>query len=304
MAFYTVGKGKVHFGYTIPLYCNPDELFADNQENINQFQMIIIEKGNGILSVKDKEIPFIAPTVFCLNQEDVPKLKNHADIKAKSIYFHPNVINMCFNFDNIQSESGFSTTELQDRYMFLPFVERNSKFIGQINNIGAYVIQQLIKLFGALENQLEEQKKERWPCRSRSILIEMLILIIKVFENNEDDFDDEVYNIPENISEIISYLQTHYQEKIVINDLVEKFNINRTSLSEQFYKATNSTIIEYLINIRINLAATCLRDTRLTIAEIREKVGINDSAQFWRMFKKHTGLSPSEYRNKYCWMKE
>jgi AraC family L-rhamnose operon regulatory protein RhaS len=104
----------------------------------------------------------------------------------------------------------------------------------------------------------------------------------------------------ENVDDIITYLHTNYQNKITLDLLASKFNSNRTTLNERFYKATNLSIINYLIDYRINLASTFLRDTLIPISEIIERVGFNDIAHFGRTFKKHTGMSPSKYRNKYC----
>ena len=119
----------------------------------------------------------------------------------------------------------------------------------------------------------------------------------KSFEQKKDICDEGVSGV---VNDIITYLHTNYQNKITLNLLASKFNSNRTTLNELFCKATNLSIINYLINYRINLAIILLKDTLIPISEIVERVGFNDTAHFWRTFKKHTGLSPSKYRNKYC----
>jgi len=56
--------------------------------------------------------------------------------------------------------------------------------------------------------------------------------------------------------------------------------------------------MEYLIRLRVKMAAIILRDTDLPISEIAYRVGFNDITHFGRMFRKRVGYSPSEYRKK------
>jgi AraC-like DNA-binding protein len=68
---------------------------------------------------------------------------------------------------------------------------------------------------------------------------------------------------------------------------------------EKFRSSTGTSIIEYLVKLRIKIASTMLRDTMLPVSEILDRVGFNDSVHFIRMFKKHIGCTPSEYREKF-----
>lgn len=110
--------------------------------------------------------------------------------------------------------------------------------------------------------------------------------------------------MPESVAAIVTYLNNNYKEKITLEHLATMFTTNRTCLNDQFYKVTNLSIIDYLIKLRVNLAATMLRDTLIPISEIMSRVGFNDRSHFWRTFKKYTSLSPKEYRKKYCWIKD
>ncbi|MDD6770863.1 MAG: AraC family transcriptional regulator [Inconstantimicrobium porci] len=82
--------------------------------------------------------------------------------------------------------------------------------------------------------------------------------------------------------------------------MTKKFNMNRTTLSEKFNRLVGETIITYINKLRVNIATTLLRDTRVPISEIMEIVGFNDSSYFFRTFKIYKGQSPKEYRDEYC----
>lgn len=297
MEFVTVGK-EIHSGFKMPIYYNDNELFENSNKDYPRLSLIYIENGSGIVTFNEYEVKFTAPTILCMNETEFPKLKECSNISAKSINFHPSTINSKFNFNNIRiMENSFSSyIDFQDRYLLFLYVQRDYKCNGIIN-IDCKMTQQLAKLFQNLNRELVSQKDEFWPCRSRSLLLELLVLITKSFEEKNDSCVDEVSKV---VDDIITYLHTNYKNKITLDSLASKFNSNRTTLNEIFYKATNLSIINYLINYRINLAATFLRDTLIPISEIMVRVGFNDTAHFWRTFKKHTGLSPSQYRNKYC----
>ena len=98
---------------------------------------------------------------------------------------------------------------------------------------------------------------------------------------------------------IKNYLDEHYTEKIVLNDLASKFFINKFYLSKIFKKAHGSTINNYLIEKRITRAKQLLRFTDMTVDEIGAAVGMADANYFSRMFRKVEGISPREYRKRW-----
>jgi AraC family L-rhamnose operon regulatory protein RhaS len=110
---------------------------------------------------------------------------------------------------------------------------------------------------------------------------------------------DDNYKVLESESEmdkVILFLHTNYEQKITLNQLTELFHINRTTLSEEFIKATGLSVIDYLIKLRIKIASIFLSQTGIPISEILHRTGFNDSTHFGKMFRKHTGFSPSQYR--------
>ena len=73
----------------------------------------------------------------------------------------------------------------------------------------------------------------------------------------------------------------------------------KTTLERRFRKATYNSIVEYMQRVRIEAAKQTLERERENVNEAMYKAGYNDSKAFRTTFKKLTGLSPLEYRNKY-----
>ncbi len=75
--------------------------------------------------------------------------------------------------------------------------------------------------------------------------------------------------------------------------------VSRRSLERRFKQATSNTIIEYIQRVKIEAAKKDFESSRKNINEVMYDVGYTDTKGFRMVFKKVTGLSPAEYRNKY-----
>ena len=95
---------------------------------------------------------------------------------------------------------------------------------------------------------------------------------------------------------VIDYVNNHLSEEIYLDALAEKLNLSSGYLSSYFKEKTGTNIVEYVNETRIRKAAELLVETRMKVQEVAEAVGYRNITSFNRMFKKYTGLKPSEYR--------
>ena len=98
------------------------------------------------------------------------------------------------------------------------------------------------------------------------------------------------------VKEIIEYIQSGYDQKIMINDLAQQFFLNPSYLSNLFKQETGKSFTAYLVECRLKKAAELLETTELTLYEISAKVGYEDYFHFSKLFKKHMNISPANYR--------
>ena len=99
------------------------------------------------------------------------------------------------------------------------------------------------------------------------------------------------------VNQAISYMEQHYREKLQLTDVAEKVYVSHWHLSK-LLNSTGKSFSDILSEIRIENAKLLLEDSSLHIADISERVGFADTAHFSRVFKKCTGMSANEYRNK------
>jgi transcriptional regulator GlxA family with amidase domain len=101
------------------------------------------------------------------------------------------------------------------------------------------------------------------------------------------------------IKEAQEFIENNYQEKITVDQLASMFALGRRNLERRFKKATSNTVVEYIQRVKIEAAKMSLESSRENVNEVMYKVGYTDTKAFRTTFKKITGLSPIEYRNKY-----
>jgi len=95
---------------------------------------------------------------------------------------------------------------------------------------------------------------------------------------------------------VMNYVNEHLSEEIYLDALAEKLNLSSGYLSTYFKEKTGRNFVEYVNETRIAEAASLLVNSRSKIQEVAEAVGYRNIASFNRMFKKYTGLRPSDYR--------
>lgn len=300
MELLTIGREQPD--WIVPLVYQPD--CSGLTEAAGQaFRLVLVESGTGIIRQDHECYTILAPALFCLNELDTLTLQSNQDLKGHTLFFHPQVINSTFeSFAYLRGEKpGLMISVAQDMAFLDPFLKREPLYYGYLS-VGPATAKRAEALMVSVHQQLVKQVGS-WPCRGRSYFLELLFLLDRAFDNRQET-RELILQEDEEMNQIILYLHNHYHERITLVDLTQIFHMNRTTLIERFTKATGETIKEYLINLRLRLAALILRDTLLPITEIMARVGFKDITHFGRMFKKHTGLTPSDYRRKYCWMLE
>lgn len=106
----------------------------------------------------------------------------------------------------------------------------------------------------------------------------------------------------EEIQLVQDYIEEHYEDKITIESLASLISTSRRTFERRFKAATNNTPIEYTQRVRIEAAKKFFEASRKNVSEIMFDVGYTDTKAFRDIFKKITGLTPIEYRNKFARM--
>jgi transcriptional regulator GlxA family with amidase domain len=98
------------------------------------------------------------------------------------------------------------------------------------------------------------------------------------------------------VNDCEEWLQEHFREQAVLQRVVKQSNIPERTLKRRFKIATGSSLIDHLQNLRVEEAKRQLESVVIPIDEISFDVGYEDPSFFRRLFKRKTGLTPSQYR--------
>lgn len=98
------------------------------------------------------------------------------------------------------------------------------------------------------------------------------------------------------VKKVKTYITCNYKRDISIDQLAQYVGMNRSSLCTMFKRCTGKTIVEHILDIRIEIAKYLLASTRESVSSCCYDSGFNDVPYFTRTFRQRVGLSPSEYR--------
>lgn len=102
-----------------------------------------------------------------------------------------------------------------------------------------------------------------------------------------------LYNI------ITDYIHENISQPLSIHDIAAKLNYNEQYLSRLFRKYSNESLHDFIVNCKIEQSNFYLSETDLPVKIISEKLGYSDCHNFMKLYKKQTGMTPSEYRNSF-----
>lgn len=95
------------------------------------------------------------------------------------------------------------------------------------------------------------------------------------------------------------YIEANFQEKFTVEQLADMFAVGRRSFERRFRQATSNSVVEYIQRVKIEAAKRSFESSRKNISEVMFDVGYTDTKAFRVVFRRITGLTPIEYRNKY-----
>lgn len=114
-----------------------------------------------------------------------------------------------------------------------------------------------------------------------------------------EDMDMRSISDDYNIARIQHYIEKHYGDKLSVSQLAFMAHMSETSLNRAFHREFQTTVMKYILKLRLEKAKVLLRRTDTPITQVAQRCGLGSSAYFAQMFKKELGVSPTDYRKSY-----
>lgn len=104
-------------------------------------------------------------------------------------------------------------------------------------------------------------------------------------------------NEPDYVQKVLNRIHTSYTEKLSVTQMAEEFNLNRSHLTRLFKAKMNMSIQDYLLQYRLSEAKRYLKHN-YSVSEAAQLCGFGDHANFYKVFSRVVGYSPTEWKKK------
>ena len=241
-------------------------------------------RGKGRYYIEDKIYEMSPGDIIVINNNEPHYLEVYnEEMFQPIIVFDPSLI---YNDKSIPLDSEY----------LCPFFDRGTDFNNKLDPANPLTAEIRTNLLAIEQEYL--QKNEGYRLMIKAKLLTILTCLLRSFRDrnkNADKTGNKKWHLVR-LEEIINFISVNYNSDIRLEDMAAKMCVTPQYFSSFFKKVTGISYIEYLNSIRVKNAARLLKDTDFKVIDIANQCGFNKTANFNKIFKKHTGRVPSDYR--------
>ncbi|GAA3407750.1 response regulator [Paenibacillus hodogayensis] len=256
------------------------------------------------------DIKAIGISSISTNYDPIAKLIKEADLAASKIFLHEE--KGVFEYEHKLAvvkpfidgiSSMIQDSKFEDMHDMLEklvyFFKQNHLGMGEVVYLWNQVVGVLVAAYYEELKDLEldflnySELKERFENFESlcSFLYDIFLYVKQLNSQSIQEGDILSY-----FTQMVKYIDHHYQNKLYLKDLSVQFFINQVYCCQLFKKHLGKTFSEYVTELRIKKACELLKYTDLSIEEVATKVGYVDYYYFNKVFKKQSGITPSKFR--------
>lgn len=233
----------------------------------NHFKLCLIMKGGGIWQIGNECIS--------VREMDIVMLSNRQKRMFKEVSITDGI-------EMIVIEFGLQLCATHFQGLFF---NSGEKYNCKISNMP-----EIVKLFKEIEQEERNQYYNYKLVRGAKI-VQILTLIGRYY--NITELDNKV---SEDICQILEYINDNYTTDISISHAADVLHVSESNFSRYFTKYMGMGFTQYVMYKRIAYAIHLLQSSEKNVVEIAMTCGYNNTASFYKAFKKVTNMTPKEYR--------
>ena len=117
--------------------------------------------------------------------------------------------------------------------------------------------------------------------------------LFEQFDHQSEDSQSKTQLAP-----LLKHVQTHYNQDISLDQAADLCNLSLFHFTKVFKRVMGTTFVDYLTTLRMDHAIALFESTNMNVSEVSQALGYQDQGYFSKVFKKHTGINPTDYRRK------
>ncbi|MBR3367860.1 MAG: AraC family transcriptional regulator [Lachnospiraceae bacterium] len=150
--------------------------------------------------------------------------------------------------------------------------------------------------YSQIFQQMIEELQKRRPHYEEACVCRLRLLLIMLSRLDETQTRHRTLHMAGQMNEAVRYFHANYMKEISMNAYAQQLGLSVSWFMRSFREYTGSSPAQYLISLRISAAQSLLETGGHNITEIAEMVGYDNPLYFSRLFRKQTGMSPSDFR--------
>lgn len=181
---------------------------------------------------------------------------------------------------------------------FLSFISENNDF-GGFFKLSSNYCSNISTIMQQIMHESKSPDGESTFLRSLLTMELFVWLSRSLREQWETNLSTKGHKLQEILESAKGYINNNYNNDISLSDIAGYVYLSTSHFARAFKKCYGTSPIQYLLSVRIEKATALLEETNLKVGDIASSVGFSAQQRFNDIFKKHLGVSPSEYRQKY-----
>lgn len=243
------------------------------------YMLIYFMRGTGSIKVEGHHYDIAEGDIVMLNPAEL----FHCTVSDQA--YHERIV-LYFN-ESILDNFPFNTDAL-----FQSFNKRE-------NGLGNYISAKSAHAHGLDKFFQELLQLAQAPDNTSAILsvckvIELLAQLAQITASPDHSIDDTLHEKPL-INEVLRFLNMHFREDITISTVADAFRINKSYLSHLFKEHVGMSLWSYVILRRLQACNELIRKNH-SIEEASYQVGFQNYSNFFRLYKKHMGITPIQFK--------
>lgn len=251
--------------------------FAYSGEMHNFWELVYADKKNLLITAGAKEVELEAGQIYIHKPNEFHNIRCDGKRAANSV-----IISFDCDSPELFSVAGqvLTADEEERRYIGNVVKEASSAFSTRLSD--PYI-------------SVMEKAKDGEFCCEQLIRLNIEMLLISLIRSNKNKKPPAIKKNSTILAEITDYLSENVENKVTFRDVVKKFNLSPSVLKKIFREQVGCGVMDYFTRLKIDRAKEMIREEKYNFTEISERLEFNNSQYFTTVFKRVSGMTPSEY---------